>query len=156
SLFNVYLAKLLLNYLFKQPDKAVADASLAAEYAQAAIGFMMIGTHNFYYSLALLAVYPTADSAEQAKHLMQVVANQEKMRKWAHHAPMNYQHKYELVEAEKARVLGDKDKAIDYYDRAIQHSREQGYIQEEALANELAAEFYLFVGRRLHPLGCEC
>ncbi|TAG64875.1 MAG: serine/threonine protein kinase, partial [Oscillatoriales cyanobacterium] len=141
SLFNVYLAKLLLNYLFKQPDKAVADASLAAEYAQAAIGFMMIGTHNFYYSLALLAVYPTADSAEQAKHLMQVVANQEKMRKWAHHAPMNYQHKYELVEAEKARVLGDKDKAIDYYDRAIQHSREQGYIQEEALANELAAEF---------------
>ncbi|TAE53861.1 MAG: response regulator, partial [Oscillatoriales cyanobacterium] len=148
SLFNVYLAKLLLNYLFKQPDKAVADASLAAEYAQAAIGFMMIGTHNFYYSLALLAVYPTADSAEQAKHLMQVVANQEKMRKWAHHAPMNYQHKYELVEAEKARVLGDKDKAIDYYDRAIQHSREQGYIQEEALANELAAEFYLFAGRQ--------
>ncbi|MCC3426050.1 MAG: AAA family ATPase [Microcoleus sp. PH2017_01_SCD_O_A] len=148
SLFNVYLAKLLLNYLFKQPDKAVADASLAAEYAQAAIGFMMIGTHNFYYSLALLAVYPTADSAEQAKHLMQVVANQEKMRKWAHHAPMNYQHKYELVEAEKARVLGDKDKAIDYYDRAIQHSREQGYIQEEALANELAAEFYLLAGRQ--------
>ncbi|WP_293275010.1 AAA family ATPase [Microcoleus sp. PH2017_18_LLB_O_A] len=148
SLFNVYLAKLLLNYLFKQPDKAVADASLAAEYASAAIGFMMIGTHNFYYSLALLAVYPTANSAEQAKYLMQVAANQEKMQKWTHHAPMNYQHKYELVEAEKARVLGEKDRAIAFYDRAIQHSREQGYIQEEALANELAAEFYLFVGRQ--------
>ncbi|WP_325315446.1 hybrid sensor histidine kinase/response regulator [Microcoleus sp. PH2017_28_MFU_U_A] len=148
SLFNVYLAKLLLNYLFKQPDKAVADASLAAEYASAAIGFMMIGTHNFYYSLALLAVYPTANSAEQAKYLMQVAANQEKMQKWTHHAPMNYQHKYELVEAEKARVLGEKDRAIAFYDRAIQHSREQGYIQEEALANELAAEFYLFAGRQ--------
>jgi len=147
ALFKFYLAKLLLNYLFKNPEKAVADASLAAEYAPAAIGLMMIGTHNFYYSLALLAVYPTADSAEQEKHLMQVAANQEKMQKWVHHAPMNYQHKYELVEAEKARVLGEKDRAMDYYDRAIQHSSEQGYIQEEALANELAAEFYLLAGR---------
>ncbi|MEG4281534.1 AAA family ATPase [Microcoleus sp. A006_D1] len=147
STFNVYFAKMLLAYLFKKPEESVTSASLAAEYAQAAIGFMMIGTHNFYYSLALLAVYPTADSAEQEKHLMQVAANQERMQKWAHHAPMNYQHKYELVEAEKARVLGDKDRAIDYYDRAIQHSREQGYIQEEALANELAAEFYLLAGR---------
>ncbi|MCW6052346.1 AAA family ATPase [Lyngbya sp. CCAP 1446/10] len=147
ALFKFYLAKLLLNYLFKSPEKAVADASLAAEYAPAVIGFMMIGTHNFYYSLALLAVYPTADSAEQEKHLRQVEENQEKMQNWAHHAPMNYQHKYELVEAEKARVLGEKDRAIDYYDRAIQHSSEQGYIQEEALANELAAEFYLLAGR---------
>ncbi|MEG4999251.1 hybrid sensor histidine kinase/response regulator [Microcoleus sp. B4-D4] len=147
SLFHIYLAKLLLFYLFKKPEQAVANASLAAKYAPAAIGFMIIGTHNFYYSLALLAVYPTADSAAQEKHLLQVAANQEKMQKWAHHAPMNYQHKYELVEAEKARVLGEKDRAIDYYDRAIKHSGEQGYIQEEALANELAAEYYLSLGR---------
>ncbi|WP_424407716.1 ATP-binding protein [Microcoleus sp.] len=147
SIFYVYFGKLLIAYLFKKPEQAVIEASLGAEYAQAASGFMIIGTHNFYYSLALLAVYPTADSAEKAKHLMQVAANQEQMQKWAHHAPMNYQHKYELVEAEKARVFGEKDRAMDYYDRAIQHSGEQEYIQEEALANELAAEFYLSIGR---------
>ncbi|MBE9120598.1 AAA family ATPase, partial [Tychonema sp. LEGE 07199] len=147
STFNVYFAKLLLAYLFKKLDLAVINAFLAAEYAPAAVGFIMFGTHNFYYSLALLAVYPTADSAEQEKHLRQIEKNQEKMQKWAFHAPMNYQHKYELVEAEKARVLGEKDRAMDYYDRAIQHSGEQGYIQEEALANELAAEYYLSLGR---------
>ncbi|MFS8117829.1 MAG: histidine kinase dimerization/phospho-acceptor domain-containing protein, partial [Microcoleus sp.] len=146
SIFYIYFGKMLLCYLFKKQEESVINASLAAKYAPA-IGLMMIGTHNFYYSLALLAVYPTADSAEQEKYLMQVAANQEKMQHWAHHAPMNYQHKYELVEAEKARVLGEKDRAIDYYDRAIQHSSEQGYIQEEALANELAAEFYLLAGR---------
>ena len=143
SLFSVYFAKTILCYLFKAPEKAVANASLAAEYAPAAIGYMMIGTHNFYYSLAILAVYPTADSGEQEKHLMQVAANQEKMQHWAHHAPMNYQHKYDLVEAEKARVFGKDWEAADYYDKAIQGAKEQGYIQEEALANELAAEFYL-------------
>jgi len=143
SLFNVYFAKMLLFYLFKKTEESVANAALAAEYAQAATGFMMIGTHNFYYSLALLAVYPTADTGNQEKHLMQVAANQEKMHDWAHHAPMNYQHKYDLVEAEKARVLGKYWEASDYYDKAIQGAKAQEYIQEQALANELAAEFYL-------------
>jgi tetratricopeptide (TPR) repeat protein len=69
------------------------------------------------------------------------------MKTWAHHAPMNFQHKYDLVEAEKALVLGQNEIAITYYERAIKGAKEQGFIQEEALANERAAEFYLALGR---------
>src|SRR4028118_1023266 len=69
------------------------------------------------------------------------------MQRWADHAPMNFLHKYELVEAEKARVLGEYWQAMDYYDRAIAGAKEQGYIQEEALINELAAKFYFECGR---------
>jgi GAF domain-containing protein len=69
------------------------------------------------------------------------------MKEWAFHAPANYQHKYELVEAEKARVLGKQAQAMDYYDRAIQGAKEQGYVHEEAIAYERAAEFYLSIRR---------
>ena len=69
------------------------------------------------------------------------------MKRWAHQAPMNFQHKYDLVEAEKARVLEQIVAAMEFYDRAIQGARKQGYIQEEALAYEQAAEFYLELGR---------
>ena len=141
SLFNVYFAKMLLFYLFKKPEESVANASLAAEYAPAAIGFMMIGTHNFYYSLALLAVYPTADTGEQEKHLMQVAANQEKMQNWAHHAPMNYQHKYDLVEAEKARVLGKYWEASDYYDKAIQGAKHRNTSKNKHSQTNLQPSF---------------
>ncbi len=144
-LLSIYLAKLIILYLFKDFKSAIDSASLATQYLQSVGGWMGIASHNFYYSLALLAVYPTTDTQEE--YLRQVEANQKQMQDWAFHAPMNYLHKYELVEAEKARVLGEKDRAMDYYDRAIQHSHEQGYIQEEALANELAAEFYLSTGR---------
>ena len=143
--FNVYLAKSMILYLFKDFKSAVDSAALAAKYLQGVGGWIAISAHNFYYSLALLAVYPTADT--QAEYLQEVEANQEKMEHWAVHAPMNFLHKYELVEAEKARVLGEKEKAMDYYDRAIENAAAQGYIQEEALANELAAEFYLSLGR---------
>ena len=68
------------------------------------------------------------------------------MKKWAYHAPMNHFHKWQLVEAERARVLGKDDKAIAFYDQAIAGAKENQYIQEEALANELAAKFYLEKG----------
>ncbi|MEO0687753.1 MAG: GAF domain-containing protein, partial [Cyanobacteria bacterium J06649_11] len=58
-----------------------------------------------------------------------------------------FQHKYDLVEAEKCRVLGHKLEAIELYDKSITRAKENEYIQEEALANELAAKFYLDWGK---------
>ncbi len=52
-------------------------------------------------------------------------------------------HKYHLVEAELARVLKQTDKAIEYYKISIKGAKENEYIQEEALANELFAKFWL-------------
>jgi histidine kinase len=140
SLFAAYVAKLMLLYLFKDYAAAVASGKLAAEYADGAIGLITVGVHNFYYSLALLAHYPDSDNEEA--YLAIVNSNQQIMRTWAYHAPMNYQHKYELVEAEKARICSDKLAAMDYYDLAIKGATANGYIHEEALAYELAGEFY--------------
>ncbi|MEG4504085.1 AAA family ATPase [Microcoleus sp. F6_B4] len=140
SLFAAYVAKLMLLYLLKDYAAAVACGKLAAEYADGAIGLITVGVHNFYYSLALLAHYPDSDNPEA--YLAIVNSNQQIMKKWAYHAPMNYQHKYELVEAEKARVISDKLAAMDYYDLAIKGAAANGYTHEEALAYELAGEFY--------------
>ncbi|MEG4623216.1 AAA family ATPase [Microcoleus sp. w1-18aA5] len=141
SLFAAYVAKLMLLYLLKDYAAAVASGKLAAEYADGAIGLITVGVHNFYYSLALLAHYPDSDNKEA--YLAIVNSHQQIMQKWAYHAPMNYQHKYELVEAEKARIFSDKLlTAMDYYDLAIKGAAANGYIQEEALAYELAGEFY--------------
>ncbi len=147
SLFAAYVAKLMLLYLFKDYGAAVASGKLAAEYADGAIGLITVGVHNFYYSLALLAHYPDSDNREA--YLAIVNSNQQIMKKWAYHAPMNYQHKYELVEAEKARVISDKLAAMDYYDLAIKGAAANGYTHEEALAYELAGEFYQFLDKEI-------
>ncbi|MEG4634554.1 AAA family ATPase [Microcoleus sp. AR_TQ3_B6] len=146
-LFIAYLAKTILFYLFKEPTNALANASLAAEHAVSVMSMVVSAPHNFYYSLALLAVYPQASLGEQQQYISLVEANQQQMQKWAFHAPFNFQHKYDLVEAEKARIQGQILEAMEYYDRAIAGAKEQGYIQEEALASELAAEFYFSLGR---------
>ncbi|MEG4294919.1 GAF domain-containing protein, partial [Microcoleus sp. C2C3] len=56
-------------------------------------------------------------------------------------------HKWQLVEAEKYRVARQRAEAIEMYDRAISGAKENKYIQEQALANELAAKFYLEWGK---------
>ena len=147
SLFGVYFGKLVLNYLLGNDVQAVENAQLAEQYAAGVGSLMMIPQHNFYYSLALLAQYPHAQPSEQADYLRQVESNQEKMKTWACHAPSNFQHKYDLVAAEKERVLGHRPEAMDLYDQAIAGAKANEYIQEEALANELTAKFYLGLGK---------
>lgn len=51
------------------------------------------------------------------------------------------------MEAEKARILVKVVEAMDYYERSISGAHENDYINEEALANELAGKFYLARGQ---------
>ncbi|HEC86172.1 MAG TPA: response regulator, partial [Thioploca sp.] len=146
-LFIAYFAKTLLPYFFKDYAQAVENARFGEKYGKTIGGMQIFAQHNFYYSLALLAHYHEADASEQTQYFTELEANQQKMKLWASHAPVNYQHKYDLIEAEKARVLGKVLEAMALYDKAIQGSREHPYPHEEALAYERAAEFYLALGR---------
>ncbi|HEY9710860.1 MAG TPA: AAA family ATPase, partial [Oculatellaceae cyanobacterium] len=142
GLHFLYTHKLILCYLFGEFSQAIENATQAEQYSDGAFGILSIPVMYFYDSLARLALCPSAPS-EQEKLLLKVTSNQDLMQKWAHHAPMNHLHKFYLVEAEKARVLGQVLEAIDFYEGAIKGARENKYLQEEALAYELAAKFYL-------------
>ncbi|MGC1245943.1 MAG: AAA family ATPase [Spirulinaceae cyanobacterium] len=144
--FQVYLAKTILSYLFKDYSAAMTHASLGANYEPSVVGLFNVAQHNFYYSLALLANCTKNNESRKEQFLKKVVANQQKMSIWSNHAPMNFLHKYELVEAEKARVSNQYWQAAELYENAIKNARESGYTQDEALAYELAAEFYLSRG----------
>ena len=64
------------------------------------------------------------------------------MRIWSKNAPMNFQHKYDLVAAETARVTGNIGPAMENYEQAIKGAGDNGFIHEEALANELYARLW--------------
>ncbi|MEG4234105.1 AAA family ATPase [Microcoleus sp. Pol11C3] len=140
ALFHAFLAKTILFYLLEEFEPAVESAAKAASYSS--VGSENFVNLHFYQSLALLANYPNVGSQERSHYLRQVDANQEKMQIWMQHAPMNYEHKYHLVAAEKHRVFNQKTEAIEFYDRAIKGAKENEYLQDEAIANELAAKFY--------------
>ncbi|HEY9295531.1 MAG TPA: serine/threonine protein kinase, partial [Phormidium sp.] len=143
----LYLHKVILFYLFEEYHQAEQTAILARQHFEDVTAITVLPIFCFYHSLALLSLSLEASNSEKAAWLSCVSSNQEKMRKWAEHAPMNYLHKFHLVEAEKARVSGQFFEAEELYERAIAGAAENEYIQEEALAYELAAKHYLARGR---------
>jgi predicted ATPase/signal transduction histidine kinase len=147
GIFHLYFNKFILCYLFGEFAEAAENAEMAEKYLSGVTGTILVSVFHFYDSLVQLSRYANVSNESQKLILEKVAANQEKMQIWAHHAPMNFLHKFHLVEAERHRVLGDNLQAMDYYDCAIAIAKENAYIQEEALSNELAAKFYLEWGK---------
>jgi serine phosphatase RsbU (regulator of sigma subunit) len=143
GLLYFYLSKLILSYLFQDYSQAGENANLAKTYLDGGAGLAHVGSFHFYDSLTQLMLYDRAP-AETREHILdRVRINQEKMATWADYAPMNYSHKFDLVAAEQHRILGENSLAMDLYDRAIANARKNHYLNDEALACELAAKFWL-------------
>ncbi|PZD74066.1 Phytochrome-like protein cph2 [Acaryochloris thomasi RCC1774] len=147
ALFYLNFKKLLLAYLFEQQDEALRSVIAAEPSVGCVTGMPDVPIFHFYSALVRLAVYPQASEADQTDLLAQVDASQTQLQHWANSAPQNHQHRLELICAERHRVLGAPMAAMEGYDVAIATAVEHGYLQDVALANELAARFYLAWGK---------
>lgn len=144
TICNVYLNKSILSYIFGEYDTALDNSILAEKYLDGVSATLSVPVFYFYNSLIMLSIFDQHQSLFRKKQILyKVSTNQHKMKKWAQYAEDNFLHKFYLIEAEKSKVLGKVSKAITFYEKAIKLASKNDYIQEEAIANELAAKFYL-------------
>ncbi|MDC3962363.1 AAA family ATPase [Polyangium jinanense] len=101
---------------------------------------------HFYGGLALARASDVVSSDERAHFLATAEAYASKLSRWADLCPENLAHRCVLLLAELTRARGDARGAGDRYDEAIALAQRGGYLQDEALANELA-------GFSFHALG---
>ncbi len=141
ALFNFYLQKAIICFLFNYPEKAMKNINTAEKYLFSQRATTDEVVFCFFSSLSNMAGQnPGYGKKEKIK---QVKKNLKKMKRWAKSAPMNYEHKYLLMEAEYSRLKNQPEKAADLYEISIERARENGYIHEAAIASELAGRFYL-------------
>jgi PAS domain S-box-containing protein len=141
-----YIFKAEVLYLYSQPIE-LSLLEQAGEWFDYIPGTISISKHNFYYSLTLIALHHQASLEEQERYWQQLHVNQQRMKVWADNCQENFLHKYLLVAAEMCRISGQWHQAMDLYEQAIESARENEFIQNEALANELAAKFWLERGK---------
>ncbi|MGL5832497.1 MAG: AAA family ATPase [Waterburya sp.] len=146
SICGLYLVKLILCYFFQDYQQAIIYACKGKQYLPATTGLMEFAAYHFYYSLTMLAIC-SENPNRQSTYFPEILSCQEQIKQWSQYAPNNYLHKHELIAAEIAKVSGEYEQAAEYYDRAIAEATKAGYMHEAALAEELAAEFYLSRGR---------
>lgn len=146
-LFIAYFSKTVSCYIFNDYKRAFQNGLKAKDNVLPIEAYLPEPQYVFYSSLSFLAHYPNCNSEQQETALKQVEKNQQDMKLWAGHCPANFQNKYDLVAAEKARISGQNWQAQELYERAIQGAKTSEFIHEEAIAYERAAEFYLALDR---------
>lgn len=101
----------------------------------------------FYFTLHLTAGYGDLPQEQRGPYLEAIEENKERFEKWAQLCPSNFKHKYLLIAAEKARLENDVLAAMDLYDQSIKAAYTSFFLQDAALANELAGLFWKAQGK---------
>lgn len=148
SLAAYYFSNMQLSYLSGNYREALHYAEKAEGCKDAIMGFMLSADCNFYHSLSIAAVYKELSPKDRGRLMRILRKNQGIMKKWADSCGDNFLHKYLLARAEMLRVLGRKHEAEPLYDEAIASAQQNGYVQNQAIACELAAKFYAAEGRQ--------
>jgi PAS domain S-box-containing protein len=98
--------------------------------------------YHFYGALSRAAQYDPGLVRERQQHLEAIAVHHKQLEIWAENCPENFENRAALVGAEIARIEGRDLESMRLYDQAIRSARDNDFIQQEALAAELAARFY--------------
>jgi PAS domain S-box-containing protein len=96
----------------------------------------------FYSALSHAASCDAAPAGRRQQHVEDLATHHRQLQLWAANCPDNFENRATLVGAELARIEGRELDAERLYEQAIRSARANGFIHNEALANELASRFY--------------
>jgi predicted ATPase/signal transduction histidine kinase len=137
------ILKLKARFLSGHYSEALAAANKVKPLLSTAIAdFWGQLDYCYYAALTVAALYEKGSDDEQSGWRELLAAHREQLREWAGNNPPTFADKRALVSAEVARIEGRAFDAMQLYEQAIQSARENSFVQNEALAHEVAARFY--------------
>lgn len=144
TLFSFHSAKMALAYLFSDDKQANEQFNLAEPIVNSLVSLFPFS--EFYYFGALVLAKQCRALDQQSDKF---IATLEKLKQyhqqvslWSKNSPENYLHKAQLINAEIA-FIEQQANAWQLYDEAIDSAYQHGYIQYQAQAQELAAQYWL-------------
>lgn len=142
-----WVARLQAAYLVGDYETARRCSQEGAKRILAGIlGMVTSAEHVFYTALTLTAGCGGSSSGQSLAPLDELRALHRKLVTWADLCPQNFLHKQKLVEAELERVTGAPWRAMKLYGEAIAGAQREGFVNDVALANELAGRLFLASG----------
>jgi PAS domain S-box-containing protein len=98
--------------------------------------------YHFYSALCHAAAFDSAPPDQRTRHLRALAAHHGQLEVWAENCSANFENRAALAGAELSRIEGRALDAERLYEQAIRSAQANGFVHNEALANELAARFY--------------
>jgi diguanylate cyclase (GGDEF)-like protein len=144
-LYHAYFlqGKIRNAYLFDGPD-AEALAGQLDIITQIMRGQAKVAESSFYTALILVRALRRDPARPDAGEVLErIEALQASLARWAAQGPVEFKARQLLVQAEMARYRQELPLAVRCYQQAIDAAGLAGYLNIQALANELCAECWL-------------
>src|SRR6201998_1333053 len=141
-----WILKLKARFLSGDYAEALATADKTKRLLGASASQIQLLDYYYYTALTVSALYETASADEQQVWRDLLRVHREQLREWAETYPPTFSDKHTLVLAEIARLEKRDPDAMQLYEQAIHLARDHGFVQNEGLANELTAQYYLAHG----------
>ena len=139
ALAFLYVHKIMLCYLFGQYQQAIDYAEKIDEMGFTAMFHSTVC--QFYLALSCLAVMKQDGKTRQHASIYKKAIKQ--LSTWAKYAPQNQAHKVALISAEAACLENNEKQAREHFQLAIKLAKSAHYQQDEALACERFAHYWL-------------
>jgi predicted ATPase/signal transduction histidine kinase len=140
--FAYWTHKLQVSVFMGDLNTALEAEANAGKLLWSSVGHIEVAEFRFYGALARVAACRTANEADQKRHLVAVRAHCDELAVWTKSCSDNFADRFALVAAEIARTEGRIVDAESLYEEAIRHAHAHAFVHNEALASELAAQFY--------------
>ena len=137
-----WIVKLKTRFLSGDYAEAIAAAEKAKRLLWASAVWIQLLDYFYYSALTVAALYENASAREQQEWRELLTVHREQLCEWAENYPPTFADKHALVSAEIARLEGRDAEAMRLYEQAFRFAHDQGFVQNEALAREIAARFY--------------
>lgn len=137
-----WIRKLQARFLAGDYSRAIEASVNVAPLLGKSPSVFEVAEYHFYSALARAAACDSATADARQRHFEALTAHQKQQEIWAQHCPANFENRTALVGAEIARIEGRMLEAERLYEEAIRSARSNGFVNNEAIAYELAAQFY--------------
>ena len=138
-----YWTRKLQAHFFAGNLASAVDASLrAAPLLWTSAAMFESAEYRLYGALAHAAAWDLASAEQRPRHFDSVLDHYRQLEMWAEVNPETFEDRAALVGAEIARIEGRVLDAQELYEKAIGAAHKYGFVQNEAVANELAGCFY--------------
>jgi PAS domain S-box-containing protein len=137
-----WIRKLQARFFAGEYHSALDAAAKALRLLWTSPSIFETAEYHFYGALSHAASCDSPFPEGQRNHLEALAAHHRQLEIWAENCPENFENRASLVAAEIERLQGQPLKAEHLYEQAIRSASANGFIHNEAVANELAARFY--------------
>lgn len=140
---NLYFQKAFIALVFNMPEQARKHIEKAGEFLESVRGSVLYSLYYFYQSLAITTSITESGQPAKSSDLKIVKKNIARLKKNEKYCPENYTYKRMFIEAELARIQGDKHNTKLLYDEVLKAATGNNMLHDVALCWERAAQFFI-------------